>query len=74
MPLGNVGKKVSDALTQTTRGAEDVSKNITEVVRSNVVEGLRGARDIAVETSGLAGDAVAGAIHAGNRAGGELGS
>ena len=74
MPLGNLGKRVSQLLVNTVKGAGDIGRTAIEVSRSNVVDALRGVRDVVKETSGLAGDAVAGVIHAASQIGGELGS
>lgn len=52
MALGDLGKKVSEALSQTIKGVGDVSKSAIEVTRSNVAEGLRGVRDVVTEASG----------------------
>ena len=74
MALGDLGKKVDQALTGTIKGAGDVVGATTDVVRKSLVEPLKVARDVTKEATGLVTDAVTGVIQAANQSGTELGS
>jgi hypothetical protein len=46
MALGDLGKRISDALAKTVKGAGDVVGITVEVTRSNLAGSLRGTRDV----------------------------
>ncbi|UCC60103.1 MAG: hypothetical protein JSV02_10325, partial [Dehalococcoidia bacterium] len=74
MALGSLGKQVSNVLSETIKGMGDIGKATIEATRGNLVVGLRSARDVARESTGLMGDTIAGAIEAANKVGAELGT
>ncbi len=71
MVLGSIGQEVSDALTGIIKGAGDVSRSTIDVVKSTLVNGFQGARDVVKEDTELAGDTVAGAIQSASKASAE---
>ena len=74
MALGTLGRKVSDALSQSIKGAGDLGQSTIELARTTVVEGLHGAGDIVSATVDVTSDTLAGAIHAAGQVGAELGT
>lgn len=74
MPVGAVGKRISDALIGLITGARDVVETTVEVTRDTTVRTLRGVRGKKTEAPRVAQEAVEGAIRAGSEAGTELNS
>lgn len=74
MPAGSVSKSIRRTLSKRVKGAADVVGTTVEVTRDMTSGALRGVKGSKDETQRVAGDAIDGAVRAGNEAGTDLGA